>query len=219
MTIELILLALGTAIRPTSLAAVYALLASGSPRRLMGAYVLAGLAFTIAIGLLVIWAFSGIDIRSGSGPAKGVAEIIGGSLAILFGVLVLTRRVGGGRPVESPRAPGRWNDLLEHHLTLRVAAVAGPATHIPGLFYLIALNLIVARDPSVPRGVLQLLIYNAVWFALPLAALAICLTRPDIARNAIGAVQAWARRNARTIVLTISFGVGAAMIISGILTV
>ncbi len=219
MTIELILLALATAIRPTSLAVIYALLATGSPRRLMAAYVLAGLAFTITIGLLVIWAFSGIDIRSGSGPAKGIAEILGGSVAILFGVLVLTRRIGSGRPVESPRPPGRWNDLLERHLTLRAAAVAGPATHIPGLFYLIALNLIVARDPTVPRGVLQLLIYNAVWFALPLAALAICLTRPDIARNAVGSLQALAKRNARTIVLTISFGVGAAMIISGLLAV
>jgi hypothetical protein len=219
VTIELILLALATAIRPTSLAVVYALLASGSPRRLMVAYVAAGLAFTIAIGLLVIWAFSGIDIRSGSGPAKGVAEIIGGSGAIVFGVLVLTRRIGGGRPVESPRSPGRWNDLLERHLTLRNAALAGPATHIPGLFYLIALNLIVARDPDVPRGVLQLLIYNAVWFVLPLAALVICMTRPDLARDAVGAVQAWAKRNARTIVLTIAFGVGAAMIISGALTV
>ena len=97
--------------------------------------------------------------------------------------------------------------------------MAGPATHIPGLFYLIALNLIVAHDPSVPRGVLQLLIYNAVWFALPLAALVICMTRPDLARDAVGAVQAWAKRNARTIVLTIAFGVGGAMIISGALTV
>ncbi len=219
MTIELILLALATAIRPTSLAVVYALLASGSPRRLMSAYVLAGLVFTIAIGLLVIWAFSGIDIRSGSSPAKGVAEIVGGSLAILFGVLVLTGRVGGGRPVDAPPSPGRWNQRLERHLTLRNAALAGPATHIPGLFYLIALNLIVAHDPNVPRGLFQVLIYNAVWFALPLAALAVCMTRPDIARKAVGAVQAWARRNARTIVLTISFGVGTAMILSGILTV
>ena len=64
-TIELIALALATAIRPTSLAAVYALLSSAGPRRLMSAYVLAGLTFTIAFGLLVVGVFNGASIQSG----------------------------------------------------------------------------------------------------------------------------------------------------------
>src|SRR4029079_10055479 len=60
VTFEVILLALASTIRPTSLAAVYTLLSSPAPRRLMIAYVIAGLTFTIAFGALVVWAFHGI---------------------------------------------------------------------------------------------------------------------------------------------------------------
>jgi len=105
MTIELIALALATAIRPTSLAAVYALLSARSPRRLMTAYVVAGVAFTITIGVVVIWVFNGINVQSGSGRTKGIAEIVGGLLALCFGVLVLVGRVGArGRCAKAFRA-------------------------------------------------------------------------------------------------------------------
>lgn len=53
---EVALLALPLAVRPTSLAAVYAMLSREAPRRLMVAYTIAGLAFTIAIGLAVVGA-------------------------------------------------------------------------------------------------------------------------------------------------------------------
>ena len=50
MTIEVVLLALASTVRPTSLAAVYVLVGSESPRRLMIVYITAGLAFTIGFG-------------------------------------------------------------------------------------------------------------------------------------------------------------------------
>ncbi len=91
MTLEIFILALASTIRPTSLAAVYALLSTQSPRRFMTAYVIAGMVFTIAFGLLVIWAFDGIDINSGSDRTKGIAEIGGGALVLLLAVLLLHR--------------------------------------------------------------------------------------------------------------------------------
>ena len=42
MTIEVVLLALASTVRPTSLAAVYALVSGDSPRRLMIVYIAAG---------------------------------------------------------------------------------------------------------------------------------------------------------------------------------
>ena len=63
MALQLIVLALATAVRPTSLAAVYALLLSPAPRRLMWAYVLVGAAFTISVGLFVILALHGVSVR------------------------------------------------------------------------------------------------------------------------------------------------------------
>ena len=74
MTAEIIVLALLTAVRPTSLAAVYALLSAEFPRRLMVVYVASGMAFTIAIGFLVVLAFDGIDVHTGSSHTKAVAQ-------------------------------------------------------------------------------------------------------------------------------------------------
>jgi Sap, sulfolipid-1-addressing protein len=212
-------LALASAIRPTSLAAVYALLAGGSPRRLMTVYVLAGLTFTLAIGVLIVWVFNGVSPPSTKSHTRAVAEIVGGVLAIVFGALVLAGRVGGRRGDEdAPRPPRRWAGMFDRHLTAKSAALAGPATHIPGIFYLVALNLIVTHRPSLGAGLLDVVIYNLVWFAVPIAALAVCIVRPETARDVIHDVNAWARRHAHGIMLVASFGVGAALLIHGLLT-
>jgi Sap, sulfolipid-1-addressing protein len=219
VTFEVIVLALASTVRPTSLAAVYTLLASPSPRRLVVAYNTAGLIFTIAFGALIIWVFRGIDVSSGTARTKGIADIAGAVVVLGFALLVLAGRVSGLHASEAPRASSRWQRLLDNHRTLKTAALAGPATHIPGIFYLVALNVIVAHDPSVPRGTSELLIYNVIWFALPIAALAICIVRPSAARAAVGEVGDWTRQHARAMLLAVSFGVGLVLLIHGLLTV
>ncbi|HEY7619548.1 MAG TPA: GAP family protein, partial [Solirubrobacteraceae bacterium] len=181
MTIEIIVLAMASTIRPTSVAAIYALLAHGSRRTLMLAYVAGGLVFTIAFGMVVVYVFHGIHLHAGSGKTKGIAEIIGGAVALAFGVALLSGRVQGPHPSEAPEAGGRLKAALDGRVTTRTAVLAGPATHIPGLFYLIALNVIVAHNARLPRGTLAVVTYNAVWFALPILALVICIMNPDAA--------------------------------------
>jgi hypothetical protein len=63
------------------------------------------------------------------------------------------------------------------------------------------------------------LLYNAIWFALPLGALIVCIIDPPASRRAIEAVHAWASAHMRAIVLTVSFGLGAALLLTGALTV
>jgi Sap, sulfolipid-1-addressing protein len=219
MTIEVILLALASTVRPTSLAAVYALVSSESPRRLVLVYITAGLTFTIAFGLLVIWAFNGVAIHSGRDETKGIAEIIGGIVALTFAVLILTGHVGGPHADDAPDAPGRWKTLLERRLSADTAALAGPATHIPGLFYLIALNVIAAHQPSVPTGLVEVLIYNTVWFALPIGALAICVIDPLAARRAVDQIRMWTRSHTHALLLTVSLVAGAGLVIRGVMTI
>ena len=79
----------------------------------------------------------------------------------------------------APPGAGAWKARLDRRLTVRAAAVAGPLTHIPGLFYLIALNVIVANEPRVPGGVVAVGIYNAVWYAVPIAAFAPTAASPE----------------------------------------
>jgi hypothetical protein len=73
--IEVCALAVASTVRPTSVAAVYALLSHDAPRRLMGAYIAAGLAFTLAFGVIVFGATQGIHIQSGTD--KAIADIVG----------------------------------------------------------------------------------------------------------------------------------------------
>jgi len=211
-------LALACAVRPASLAAVYALVSHDARRRLMWAYVVAGLAFTVGFGAIVVGLTHGIHVHSGSNRTKAIADLAGGIVALAFGAGLATGRISRGRTDDAPGTDGRLKTVLDRRLTLRAAALAGPATHVPGLFYLIALNVIVAHNAAITVKVAALLTYNGIWFALPLAALVVCIVRPAMARDLVARVQEWTRAHARAILLATSFGVGAALVVRGILT-
>jgi hypothetical protein len=217
VTLEVILLGLASTVRPTSMAAVCALLATAAPRRLMVVYVCAGMAFTIGVGVIVVVALSGVDIQRGGDHAKGIAEIVGGWALLLLAVLIATRRIPVGGSGDAPDLLGRWQPLLDRRITLRTAAIAGPATHVPGLFYLIALNVIVAGNPAAADALLELLLYNVLWFAVPLAALIVSVARPDLARSLLDGVQKWAWQHSRGILLALSLVIGAGLIVRGAL--
>jgi small neutral amino acid transporter SnatA (MarC family) len=219
MTVQVILLALANSIRPTSLAAVYALLSADAPRRLMAVYVATGLVFTVAFGLLVISVFSDIEVSAGTDRTRGIAEIVGGVLVLTFAFSVLTGRVGEARSNGPAEPRRRWNKLHARRLTVRIAALAGPVTHIPGIFYLIALNIIIAYHARAPRRLLEVLTYNAIWFAIPLCALAVCIVAPEQAREAVAVLRRWTRDHLRTILLVVSSGLGTALVVKGALTI
>ncbi len=216
MTIEIIFLALASTIRPTSLAAVYAILSSDRSRRLLIVYNFSGLAFTVAFGLLIVWAFNGVNVSSGSDQTEAIAETGGGIVLLAFAVATLTGLVGGPHSEDAPKPAGRWGRLLEQKLTVKTAAIAGPLTHIPGLFYLVALNVIVTHQAGVLVGLVEVLIYNAIWFVLPIAALALCMVAPEVARDRVGLINGWARRNTRGIVLLVSIVTGALLLLRGL---
>lgn len=218
LSAEVVALALLSTIRPTSLAAVYALLCTSSPRRLMIIYNTVGIAFTVGFGLIVIWAFDGISYDSGSDQTMGIAELAGGILVLGFATSVLTGRVGGPRADDAPAAGNRFKELLERRATPKTAAIAGPLTHIPGLFYLIALNVIVAHDPKIPSGLIEVLIYNFIWWLLPLGALAVCTVAPDRAREIVSAIDDWARLHTRQIILIVAYLLGTALVFRGVIT-
>ena len=217
MSIELILLALASMVRPTSLAATSALVSHASRRPLLLAYIVAGLAFTVAFGVVVVGAFHGVHFGSGSDRTKGIADIVGGSLALLFGCAVLSGRTRRRSDHDAAGAAGGWKARLDRRLTIPAAAAAGPLTHIPGLFYLIALNVIVAHEPRLPGGLLAVLIYDAIWFALPIAALATCVVNPDTARDVVVRVERWTAQHSHVLLVSTSFAVGVALVIRGAL--
>ena len=219
LIIEILVLALASTVRPTSLAAVSAILSHDSRRRLLLAYVSRGFGLHLRLR-------GGRRRRISRNPPhprqrsdEGIADIVGGVVALLFGCAVLTGRIHRRPDHDAPGTGIDWKSRLDRRLTVPAAAIAGPLTHIPGFFYLIALNVIVAHNPRLPGGLLAVGIYDAIWFALPLAALATCTVNPDAARHAVASVHRWTGQHSRALLLVTSFTVGVALVIRGALSV
>lgn len=205
--------------RPTALAAVAALLASERPRRLLLVYVIAGVVVSVAIGLLLVLVFRTAAVKYPQ-PRAGV-EIALGLIAILGAMAALrdARRpkapkavVPGARPSFGARMSARLRDP-----SATTAAAAGILTHLPGLFYLMALNAIIAEKPAPGSGIAQVLIFNAIWFALPVAALLSAVRSPEKTEALVRRGTAWAAENSRRVLPFILVGLGIYFIARGLL--
>jgi len=208
MNLDVIVLALASAPRPAGVAALYALLRAAHPRRVLVAYLVAGAAFSVGIGLLVVTIFEGADIDYGGTALDSVVELLAGVAALGYAA-----GVGSGRREPPSRDEGAADrSAIIRRLrnpSVAAASVAGVATHLPGLFYLVALNAIVADDRGLVWNAVQVLVFNAIWFGAAIASVVFFLIRPGAARDALARVNAWARRHARSTTAA-AFGVAGA---------
>ncbi len=114
------------------------------------------------------------------------------------------------RTVTSPLAAQLRNP------SLRLAAVAGVATHLPGLLYLLGLDAIADGDPPLVGGLVAVLVFDAIWLAIPFLALVASIRRPDAARNAIGGMSAWILNHERAGLIVVFSVVGAYFATKGV---
>ena len=152
MSSEALLLALSTAIRPTTVAALFAILAHSHPHRLLVAYIVGGLAFSLTdrrddrgsssrrrAGVVVNGVPTGPGHRAGR-SGSGLRQCGMGRMA--------ARRSSASSPAE---APG-WMHRHLRDLSVRSAAAAGVFTHLPGVIYLAALNSITGSTRESSMG-------------------------------------------------------------------
>jgi hypothetical protein len=214
MNLDVIVLALASAPRPSGVAALYALLSASPPRRVVFAYLAAGLAFSVGFGVAVVAIFHGAGFHYRDSDAYAAIELLGGVAALGFAAGVATGR---------RQLPNR-NDHAEdsaivrrlRHPTVVTASVAGVATHLPGLFYLLALNAIVAEHRDLAVGIAEVVAFNAIWFATTFVSVVVFLLRPGAARRGLARMDAWARRHARTITTLVFAAAGAYLTIRGV---
>jgi Sap, sulfolipid-1-addressing protein len=214
VTIEVIILALASALRPAGVAALYALFSASHPRRVLMAYIVAGFVFSVAFGVLVVVAFGGADVRLG-GTVEDLIELLAGTAALGFAAGVAAGRAelpsrGSSTGAESAMAVRLRNP------SMRTAAVAGVATHLPGLFYLVALNEIVAHRDAIADGIVAVLVFNAIWYGAAIASVVFFMVRPGAARRALLQASAWARLHSRAVTIAVFAAVGAYLFVSGI---
>ena len=215
MTFEVIVLALGSAPRPAGVAALYALLSADHPRRVLIAYLLAGFAFSVAFGVAVVAFLHGADLRHENGTVDSVIELLAGVAALGYAAAVGT----GWAPLPSHSESVDRSGMAQRlrRPSVGTAAVAGVATHLPGLFYLVALNAIVSHADSFAVGVAEVLLFNVIWFSAATASVLVFLIRPGAARRALGRLSSWAERNARATTVAVFALVGAYLTLDGAL--
>jgi Sap, sulfolipid-1-addressing protein len=217
MSPEAVILALASAVRPsTSLAAVYALLRASRPRVLLAAFCACGFAASAGVGVLVVAVLHGVALPGGESRFVEIVDIVAGVAAIGFAAGIWfgegMERVRRRRTREEPSWVGRT--LREP--SLRIAGFVGVATHVPGLFYLVALNAIAAGNPGFAEAVVQVLVYNGIWFAVPLAALVLARRRPEDARDLIERINGWMRAHDEAILIVVFGLVGLFLVVKGV---
>ncbi len=219
MNADVAVLGLASVVRPTSLAAVYALLAARDPRRLLTAYLLVGVGFSLLIGI------AAVTLVHVAAPPPRTTTTAHAVVAIVLGAVALG--IAGRRlavaptprpaPDDTARAPRGAIGRRMADPTVPVAGAAGVLTHLPGVFYLAALAAIAAENAVVPRAVAQVGLYNAFWFAIPIAAVVGTAIRPDRMPELVGRVDDAITRHRGAIVTAIVAAAGIYLVVRGIL--
>jgi hypothetical protein len=204
MSLEVLALGVISGLRPaTSHAAVVALLRTPDPRRTLLFFVVAGFTMSTAIGLLCVLAFHGAQVSLGGSTFTAVFDLVAGVSAIAFAIGYRQGRVSVPRREQrGDRSTGTTARLARRlrDPSVATAAVAGVATHIPGLIYLVALNAIAADTPPTATAAAEVAIYNMLWFVVPLAALALAILRPGRAADYLDRATRWGRQHEQGLV-------------------
>jgi hypothetical protein len=97
------------------------------------------------------------------------------------------------------------------------AGAAGVVTHVPGLIYLVVLNSIAADELAVASSAFRVTLYNALWFAVPIAALVLTIVAPSAANGHLDRAITWARAPRAVLLIGLFGGVGVYLILKGVL--
>ena len=217
MSLEVLALGLFSALRPgTSLAAVLALLKTPRPQRPLLFFIVAGLAWTWVVGLLVVAVFHGANVALGGSKVTAALDVALGAAALGFAAGVQRGSIQTRR--RTPAKPGPDSPLGRRlrNPSAGVAAAAGVGTHLPGLIYLAALNVIASERPGPVSAGVQVALYDALWFLIPLAALALVVLRPGAALVYLEDGTAWAQRHERVLLVGGALVLGAYLIAKGL---
>jgi hypothetical protein len=218
MSTEALVLALTTVIRPTSAAAVFAMLSTPRPQRLLVAYLVAGLGFSIAVGTLVVVLLGGLQSTRASSAVRPLLDLVLGTCALGCAVSAWI----GWLPRSRPRGSAEPDSWLRRRLTdmsRSGAATAGVLTHLPGLVYLAALNAIAASARGTANGVLQVVVYNGIWFSVAIGALVLSVYRPTVSQDFLERVISWTRDHQRMITTGFFGALGGYLVVVGVLGV
>lgn len=214
MPVEAIVLGLVCAVRPTAAAAIYALLCSRRPRWSLLVFLVAGFAFSATVGIAVVALLHGSVGLERTSTRSNIIDVALGAAGLGFAAGIGTGRFSWQPRDAADTPPSPWVARLQAP-TLGMLVVAGIATHLPGILYLAALSVILGGDPSLGQAIIQVLIFNALWYSTGIAALAAFIIRPAATRGVVDAIRSWLAGHERGVLVVVFGGFGAYFVASG----
>jgi hypothetical protein len=219
--VEVFLIAVVSALDAGLVTAAVVLLGRPRPARQLGAYLIGGMGFSIAFGLLIVFALHGSNLRLGK-STQGIVEVAAGALLLAIAVAVWSGRKVQWHPRRTgehdPDRPGRQSvrDRALGHDSLWVAWAAGSLYSAPGAYYLAGLALLAKQNASAITNVFAILGFNLIQFALIELPLVGLLLMPDRARSLTEKLNNWMTAHRRIVIIVLAGAIGAYLLISGI---
>lgn len=220
VSLDALVLALASVIRLTSVASVYAMLSAARPTRLLTAYIVAGFVFSAAIGIVLVTVLGVSTVPRAPEEVRAVIAFVLGAVSLGYAAGLLSGLVSGPARHRAAADPGpdseSWLGRQLVDLSTPRAALVGVLTHLPGFFYLAALSAIISSTSSNAGRIFQVVVYNAIWFAMPLTALVLASRRSDELQHFLRWITEWIWRHQREIMITVFGLIGVYLIVRGV---
>jgi Sap, sulfolipid-1-addressing protein len=223
--VNVLVLALASAVSPTILAVVIVVLHRANPRRLLLAYLIGGMLASVAVGIAIVSSLNELNVVSGSSPvADPLLDFTVGALALLVAYVLATdrdaryaerrREKRASRPTRDP-----WSERVLSRGNAPIAFAVGVILNLPGAFYLVALKDIAKSLDGFGNQVLAIVVFNLIMFTLAEVPLLGYSFAPQETQRRVEALNAWMGRHARQIVVAIATTIGLYLIARGIVAV
>lgn len=217
MWITLLAMAVAVSLEPFRVGLTILMINRPRPLLALLVFLAGGFAMGVTVGVVVLFILR---------PAMGSAHFTLPTVQIVVGAVLLVNALLVALVKRDDTAEGFASGRLEPLVTrakqllggssLWTAAIAGCGIALPSIDYLAALALIVASGAAPSVQFAALLVFNVVAFAFVEFPLISYLVAPDRTRAALAALQEWLRTRRRRAVATLLAGVGAVLLVAGL---
>jgi Sap, sulfolipid-1-addressing protein len=224
MLVEILPLAIGSAIYPTLLAMVVIIIGQPKPRRILAAYLCGALLASLTVGFIVVALLnSGHTIDRHKHTIGPAVNFVAAGAALVLMYILLTDRDRALRERRARKKDERTDKegptLSERVLSrnsLILTFVLGIALNLPGALYLVTLKDIAAANITTAETVLTILLYNVImfqWAEIPLLGYAFA---PERTERAINSFNDWLGGHMRQIGVVICGAAAAYLLVKGL---
>lgn len=223
--VNVLILAIASAVSPAILAVVIVVLHRPRPQRLLAAYLFGGMLTSIVVGMAIVRSLHGLALLSGPSPAADpIVNFTVGLLTLTVAYVLATdrdtrleerrRERRAARPERDP-----WSQRVLDRGTVPIAFAVGVLLNLPGAFYLVALKDIAQGQQGFGRQLLAVVVFNLIMFLLAELPLLGYSFAPEETQDRVERLNAWLGRRARQIVIVVATTIGLYLVARGIVGV